>query len=92
MEIIESVHGLSQAGILANQLLKSRLANYGFSKVLLTSSLWKHHSKPIQLMIVVDFGIKYINKKDAVHLLNALKDHYKMNFDWTGRLYCEITL
>ncbi len=27
----------------------------------------------------------------AEHLLNALKDHYNMEIDWTGRLNCGIT-
>ncbi|KAL7467414.1 hypothetical protein ACHAXS_011400 [Conticribra weissflogii] len=29
-------------------------------------------------VVVDDFGIKYINKRDAEHLLIALKDHYKV--------------
>ncbi len=33
-----------------------------------------------------DFGIKYVNKKDAEHLLNALKDYYKVEIDLTGRV------
>ncbi|KAL7447610.1 hypothetical protein ACHAXS_000009 [Conticribra weissflogii] len=93
MEIQKGMYGLPQASILANQLLKKRLAKYGYYKVPHTPGLWKHHLRPIQFTLVVDdFGIKYVNKKDAKHLLNALKDHYKVEVDWTGELYCGITL
>ncbi len=38
------------------------------------------------------FGIKYVYKKDAEHLLNALKDHYKVEIDWNDIMYYGITL
>lgn len=33
-----------------------------------------------------------LTKKDAKNQLNALKDHYKMEIDWMGRLFSDITL
>ena len=39
-----------------------------------------------------DFGIKYTNKKDADHLISALQEKYEVTQDWTGGLYCGITL
>ncbi|KAL7463321.1 hypothetical protein ACHAXS_003694 [Conticribra weissflogii] len=44
------------------------------------------------MLVLDDFGIKYVNKQDAEHLLNAPKDHSKVEIDWTHRLYCGITL
>ncbi len=44
------------------------------------------------MLIVDDFGLKYVNKSDEVHVLNALKNHYKVGIDWIGGLYCGITL
>ena len=43
-------------------------------------------------LTVDDFGIKYIGKQNALHLINVLKSHYDMETDWTGGLYCGITL
>ncbi len=92
MEIIKGMYGQPQAGILANQLLKKRLAKYGYYKVPHRLDLWKQHSQPIQFMLVDDdFGIKNVHKKDAQHMQNTLKYHYEVENDWTGRLYCGIT-
>ena len=87
------MYGLPQAGILANKLLKQRLAKYGYYEVAHTPGLWKHLSRPISFTLVVDdFGIKYVGKEHADHLLNALKQHYTLDIDWTGSLYCGIAL
>ena len=93
MEIRRAMYGLPQAGILANKLLKQRLAKYGYYEVAHTPGLWKHLSRPISFTLVVDdFGIKYVGKEHADHLLNALKQHYTLDIDWTGSLYCGIAL
>ncbi len=31
-------------------------------------------------------------KNDFGHLLNVIKDCYKVDIDWTGGLYCRLTL
>ncbi len=55
--------------------------------------LWKHDTRPIQFTLVVDdFGVKYIGKEHAQNLKNALKKHYKLTCDWTGKRYIRITL
>ncbi len=38
------------------------------------------------LLVVNAFGLKFVNKWDAEHLLNALNDHYKEENDWIGEL------
>ncbi len=49
--------------------------------------------QPIQFTLVVHyFGIKYVNKKDAELLVNALKDYYNIEIVWKGALNCGITL
>ncbi len=69
------------------------IAKYAYSKVPHLPRLWKHHTQPIQFMLVInDFGLKYVNKKDAEHLLNDPKDHYKVEIDRMSGLYCGITL
>ncbi|KAL7460101.1 LOW QUALITY PROTEIN: hypothetical protein ACHAXS_000568 [Conticribra weissflogii] len=42
------------------------------------------------MLVVDDFGIKYVNKK---LLLNTLKhNNYKVEINWTGGLYCGLTI
>jgi hypothetical protein len=42
--------------------------------------------------MVDDFGVKYEGLANAHHLINALEQHYTVSKDWTGGLYCGITL
>ena len=93
MEIRRATYRLPQTGILANRLLKQCLAKHGYYEVSHTPGLWKHISHPISFTLVVDdFGIKYIGKEHADHLLAALQEHYTLDIDWAGKLYCSITL
>ena len=39
-----------------------------------------------------DFGVKYIGKEHAIHLINNLKEHYEVEEDWEGWQYLGITL
>jgi hypothetical protein len=48
VEIRKAIYGLPQAGILANQLLRKRLAPAGYYEVAHTPGLWRHVSRPIQ--------------------------------------------
>jgi hypothetical protein len=44
-------------------------------------------------MLVVDnFGVKYIKKDNITHLIQFIKQHYKVTKDWSGDLYCGIKL
>jgi hypothetical protein len=44
-------------------------------------------------LCVDDFCVKYIGRKHLQHLYNALrKETYEIVEDWTGNLYCGITL
>jgi hypothetical protein len=38
------------------------------------------------------FFIKYEKKEDADHLIASIKSTYRLIKDWTGNLYCGITL
>ena len=93
MEIRRGMYGLPQAGILANQLLTKRLAPHGYEQCRHTPGLWRHKWRPILFSLVVDdFGIKYVGKQHADHLIQAIEDHYEFSKDWAGQLYCGITL
>ena len=93
MEIRRGMYGLPQSGILSNKLLKERLTAYGYNELPHTPGLFKHETRPVTFSLVVDdFGIKYIGKENALHLINALEDFYDLEVDWKGSLYCGITL
>jgi hypothetical protein len=94
MEIRKGMHGLPQAGILANKLLKKRLAKHGYFVQPHTPGLWKHESSMVWFNLTVDdFGIKYIGEEHLQHLYDALrKETYNLVEDQTGNLYCGINL
>ena len=57
------MYGLPQAGILANKLLRKRLATFGYIEVPHTPGLWKYIWLPVQFTLVVDdFGVKYVGQ------------------------------
>ncbi len=88
-----AVWGLPQAGILANKLLRKRLAPHGYYECTNTPGLWSHEWRPITFILVVDdFGVKYVGKEHANHLIACIKEIYKLTKDWTGDLYCGIKL
>ena len=43
-------------------------------------------------LVVDDFGVKYVSKNDVDHLIDSIKLTYTLTKDWTGNLYCRITL
>jgi hypothetical protein len=87
------MYGLPQAGILAFNQLKTHLATHGYAPCTHTPGLWTHSTRPIAFALVVDdFGIKYTNRDDAIHLLSALEELYTVTTDWTGSLYLVMTL
>jgi hypothetical protein len=87
------VWGLPQAGILANKLLKKRLAPHGYFECTHMPGLWKHTTRPISFTLVVDdFGMKYTHQDDIEHLIKCIKGKYELTMDWEGDLYCSICL
>jgi hypothetical protein len=93
IRIDKGMYGLPQAGRLANNLQVKRLVPHGYCPCEHTHCLWGHDTKPVTFTLVVDdFGIKYSGKDNADHLLNALKESYEVTEDWTGKLYCGISL
>jgi hypothetical protein len=88
-----AVWGFPQAGILANKLLQKHLLPHEYYKCANTPGLWKHKTRPIAFMLVVDdFGIKYVGQEQVDHLIAAIKTKYKLVGDWTGNLYCRMKL
>ena len=58
-----------------------------------TPGLSTHKTRLIWFMLKVDgFGVNYIAREHKEHLMSVLKQHYKIEEDWKGELYCGITL
>ena len=80
--------GLKQSVRIANNRLKAHLAKFCFAPVPRTLALWKHGTKPIFFSLIVDdFGVKYIGKENADHLIQDLQKLYNISIDWTGSLF-----
>jgi hypothetical protein len=93
IEIRKGVYGLKQAGLLANQLLQTRLALFGYYPARHTPGLWMHKTRPISFSLVVDdFAVKYMGKQHADHIRNALLKTYELTTDWSGTVYSGMTL
>jgi hypothetical protein len=93
MEIRKGMYGLPQAGIIAQQLLQKNLAKHGYRPVRHTHGLWKHDTRPVSFSLVVDdFGVKYVGREHAQHLIDAIKESYPISVDWSGKIYCGVTL
>ena len=92
LEIKKAIYGL-QAGILVKKLLRYRLAPDGYYEVSHTPGTWRHVTRPVQFTLCVeDFGVKYFGKENADHLINTINKPCTCSKDWTGTLYCGITL
>jgi hypothetical protein len=87
------MYGLKQAGLLANQLLQTRLAPFGYYPAQHTPGLWLHKTWPISFTLIVDnFAVKYMGKQHADHLRNALLRTYELTTDWMATVYSSMTL
>jgi hypothetical protein len=76
------MYGLPQAGIIAQQLLKERLQKDGYRQSKTTLGLWQHNTCPISFSLVIDdFGVKYVGKENAQHLLDTVQKYYTCSCD-----------
>jgi hypothetical protein len=93
IEIRKGMYGLKHAGLLANQLLQTRLAPFGYYLARHTPGLWLHKTRPVSFTLVVeDLAVKYVGKQHAEHLRNALLRTYELTKDWIATVYSEMTL
>jgi hypothetical protein len=93
IEIRKGMCGLKQAGLLANQLLQTRLAPFGYYPARHTPGLWLHKTRPIAFSLIVDdFAVKYVGKQHADHLRNALLQSYELTTDWEAKVYSGMSL
>ena len=58
------------------------------------------HTSPIEaqvetnhiLIFYDDFGVKYVGKQHAYHLINNIQEHYQVSIDWEGKRYSGIII
>jgi hypothetical protein len=93
IDIRKGMYGLKQAVLLANQLLQTRLAPFGYYPARHTPGLWLHKTLSMSFSLVVDdFAVKYVGKQHADHLRNALLKTYELTTDWAATVYSVMTL
>ena len=93
VEVRKAIYGLVQSGRLSDNKLSVVLANQGYHQSKYTPGLFLHETRPISFTLVVDdFGVKYTNKEDALHLERTISEHYPLKCDWKGRQYIGINL
>ena len=72
--IRRSIYGLPQSDILAKKVPKENLPPHGYFEVTHNPGLWQHITHPISFSLVIDdFGVKYVDRADVDHLIDALK-------------------
>ena len=92
VEIHKGMYRLPQAGLLAQELLEQRLQKHGYTQSKVTPGFWTHAWRPISFTLVVDdFGLNYVGKEHADHLVRFLKENYKISEDWGGKKYIGLT-
>ena len=85
-------YGLKGSGKIAHDDIVAHMAKHGYKQAQ-TPGLFLHETRPISFTLIVDdFGIKYTDKKDVVHLKTCLEEIYTMKIDWEGKKYCGIDL
>ena len=84
-QLKRGMYGLKQAACLARDKLITHLANYGYAPTKHAPNIWSHHTRPTKFCLCVDdFGVKYFNKDDLDHLINALKTAYDITIGISG--------
>ena len=92
-EVSKGMYGLPQAGRVANDTLIPRLEAAGYYQSNRVPGLFLHCTNSVKFSLIVDdFGVRYIDKADAQHLIATLSADYPITVDWTGSNYCRINL
>ena len=93
LEVRKGMYGLPHTGFLAQKLLEKRLNVKGYKQIPLSPGFWTHDSHPISFTLCVEnFGVKYVGKQHAEHLMGVLRKFYTISYDWKGTSYLGINL
>ena len=87
------MYGFKEARVIAFDQLVRKLDPFGYETMPLTDGLWGHKTKMTAFTICADnFGVQYLSKQDAKHLINAIKFNYECTIEWKGKTYCGTTI
>ena len=91
-DIVKTMYGLPQAGLLSQLQLVSLLYEYGYHQTS-TPMLFRHESRDVTFCLVVDdFGVKYSKVADLEHLVDCLSQLYHVKSHPTGTNYLGFTV
>ena len=78
------MYGLPRSVLIAQYILKEQLHKHGYRESKYTPSFWTHAFRTISSSFVFDeFGVNYVGKENAEHLIKVLEEHYTLNKDWS---------
>ena len=73
--------------------LVQHLNKHGYVRAGTTDGLFKHITRDISFTLVVDdFGIKYVNDADVLHLIKIMREKYTFKVDFHAKQYIGIDL
>jgi hypothetical protein len=87
------MYGLPQAGVLAKFDLVLHFSKHGYIQSAHAPGQFTPQTRSISFCLVVDdFGVKYVGKAHAQHLIDVLQQKYTITTDWYGALYVGLHL
>jgi hypothetical protein len=87
-QVDKGMYGLPQAGLLAQLRLVDHLRKHGYTESKLVPCLFRHATNGITFVLVVDdFGIKFLTPEGRDHLFNTLRLLYTITADNEGAQY-----
>ena len=82
VEIRRGMYGLKEAGGIAFDQLVRKLKRFGYEPMSQTPGLWRDTSHKTTFTLYVDnFGIQYLSKDDANHLIDSICATYECSID-----------
>ena len=92
-EIRRGMYGLPEAGILSQRILEKRMNKEWYKQIQVTPGFWTHDWLPVSFSLCVyDFGVKYVGKEHADHLMVVLSKRYNILSNWEGKRYLGLDL
>ena len=92
-QVEKGMYGVPHTGIVTQDILTKRFNDGGYRQHDKTPGFWKHDTGPIYYALIVDyFGVKYVGKEHAQHLVDVPEELYVVANDWTKKKYCGINL
>jgi hypothetical protein len=93
ISIQKGMCGLPQTCILAKELLQRNLDKMVIDRHHTHMTCGPRTLFTISFSLVVDdFGVKYVGREHAEHLMTCIKKHYNISSNWKGGAYCGLTL